>query len=125
MIRARPRCAWAAHKRAEVGKPGSAPNKESPKGKTMKKAKTSDRRGARESAPAGTGKSTRRLRAYGDTSHAGLSSVGFQTCLIVDPLNRPGVKRRSKQVWKSALQRSQRSDLPHSLSWSFVEFCQR
>jgi hypothetical protein len=27
----------------------------------------------------------------------------FQTCRIADPLNRPGVKRRSRWVWKPVL----------------------
>jgi hypothetical protein len=65
----------------------------------------------------------------------GLDSVGFQTCLIVDSLNRPGVKRRPRWVWKPALQRSQRGAIclidtaterrGYTLSLSFVDSCQR
>jgi hypothetical protein len=33
-------------------------------------------------------------------------SLDFQTCYIADSLNRPGVKRRSRWVWKPVLRRS-------------------
>ncbi len=33
----------------------------------------------------------------------GANSVDFQTCRLADPLIRPGVKRRSRWVWKSVL----------------------
>ena len=33
----------------------------------------------------------------------GVSSPDFQTCRIADPPNRPGVKRRSRWVWKPVL----------------------
>ena len=38
----------------------------------------------------------------------GVNSVDFQTCRLADPLTRPGVKRRSRRVWKSVLWRSER-----------------
>src|SRR5437660_11789862 len=45
-------------------------------------------------------------RAGNNHSQAVFGRVDSQTCRVADPPNRPGVKRRPRWVWKSALQRA-------------------
>jgi len=45
-----------------------------------------------------------------------VSSPDFQTCRIADPPNRPGVKRRSRWVWKPVLPQAGREILLTTLA---------
>ena len=51
------------------------------------------------------------LRIGINHSLAVFGSLDFQTCRIADSPNRPGVKRRSRWVWKPVLRRSGRAML--------------